>query len=248
MKTISAATVSTSAASGALEHEGRYTIRTADGRLIYMRNCGLAEGDRTRFVAEFEAPQNSSFRHLHEGTYVGIREETVRGVRLQVYRNPVRGSQDEVLQTPADPGLRQQSWECPSVPAYANSGQEVLRANVGIGGFQSVGNSKNGSRRIIPITGGSFSGEVTGSVNPGGADYQLTVNGDLSLEARYTLRADNGDLILVRNCGDYGTGSLTVPVFEVAGSSPHAWLNEGDFVGTITPGLRRVTITVFERR
>ncbi|QJD58644.1 DUF3237 family protein [Pseudomonas sp. gcc21] len=234
--------------SGAVEHESRYTIRTADGTQIYMRNCGVADGDSIRFVADFEAPNNSAVSWLHDGIYVGVREQTEEGVRLSVYQNPQPGSNDQVVTTPSDNGLRQQSWDCPALPAGADSGNQVLQARVGIGGFQSIGDSKYGSRRIIPITGGSFSGDFAGEVNPGGADYQLTVDGDLSLEARYTLQTSDGETIVVRNCGDYGNSSLTLPLFETSTSGRYAWLNDREFVGTITPGLSSVTITVFDRQ
>ncbi len=234
--------------SGAREHESRYTIETRNGDLIYMRNCGVADGDTTRFVARFEAPQRSDYRWLHEGVYVGVREITPDGVALSVYRNPIARPDTGTVRVPSDNTVRQQSWECPSVAPGSRQGSQVLQARVGIGGFQSVGESRDGSRRIIPITGGSFSGNVSGSVNPGGADYQLTVGGDLTLEARYTLRTNDGELIVVRNCGDYGSGDLTLPLFEAPTASRYDWMNHTDFVGTITPGLRRVTITVFERR
>lgn len=235
--------------SGAREHESRYTLSTNDNTLIYMRNCGVADENNIRFVANFEAPNNSNYSWLNTGRYIGVRERIGNSVQLKVYRDTTLSSTDVRVQTPADNQLRQQLWECPALDGNASSGSEVLEARVGIGSFQSVGNSKYGSRRIIPITGGSFEGNrISGDVNPGGADYQLTVNGDLSLEARYTLQADDGEIIVVRNCGDYALGSLTLPLFEAATSGSYHWMNEDNFVGTITPGLTRVIITVFERR
>jgi hypothetical protein len=53
----------------------------------------------------------------------------------------------------------------------------------------------------VPISGGEFSGpDLRGEVLPGGADWQI-VRGDgvAELEARYTLRSDDGALIYVRN-------------------------------------------------
>lgn len=233
--------------SGAREYESRYTIETSDGELIYMRNCGVADGERVRFVADFEAPNNSNYTWLHQGRYMGVREESGNGIRLSVYRNPTTQEGAEVVQVPSDNTVRQQSWECPTLPAGADSGSEVLEATVGIGGFQTVGDSKYGSRRIIPITGGSFSGDLSGRVNEGGADYQLTINGDLTLEARYTLQTSDGETIVVRNCGDFGSGDLTLPIFEAATAGRYDYLNHSDFVGTITTGLTRVIITVYER-
>ena len=64
-----------------------------------------------------------------------------------------------------------------------------------------LGDVAKGGRRIVPITGGDFSGpQLRGKVLPGGADWQiLRGDGVAELEARYTLRTDDGALIYVRN-------------------------------------------------
>ena len=53
----------------------------------------------------------------------------------------------------------------------------------------------------MPITGGEFAGpQLRGKVLPGRADWQiLRGDGVAELEARYTLRTDDGALIYVRN-------------------------------------------------
>jgi len=159
--------------------------------------------------------------------------------------NPV----DPIVRVPADTAVRQQLFDCAGAPATATQGTQVMQARVNIGSSQAVGTSKRGRRNIIPITGGSYSGSAgSGTVNPGGADYQLTVSGELQIEARYTLKAANGETIVVRNCGNFGTSDLTAVGFEARTDGAHAALNNGSFVGTITPGLGRVTITVYERR
>ena len=58
-----------------------------------------------------------------------------------------------------------------------------------------------GGRRIVPITGGEFSGpRLRGKVIAGGADWQIVrTDGVAELEARYTLETDDGALIYVRN-------------------------------------------------
>jgi hypothetical protein len=58
-----------------------------------------------------------------------------------------------------------------------------------------------GGRRIVPITGGEFSGpRLRGKVIAGGADWQIVRTGGVAeLEARYTLETDDGVLIYVRN-------------------------------------------------
>lgn len=79
--------------------------------------------------------------------------------------------------------------------------QFVLAARVTVGVPQELGDVGKGGRRIVPITGGDFSGPaLRGEVLPGGADWQvLRGDGVAELEARYTLRAEDGALIYVRN-------------------------------------------------
>ena len=56
-------------------------------------------------------------------------------------------------------------------------------AKVKITGMINVGESKRGVRRVIPITGGTFSGpKIKGEVLPGGEDWQLVrPDGDTEL-------------------------------------------------------------------
>jgi hypothetical protein len=77
----------------------------------------------------------------------------------------------------------------------------AFAADVSVDRPLELGDVAKGSRRIVPITGGTFSGpDIRGTVVPGGADFQvLRGDGVAELEARYTLRADDGALIYVRN-------------------------------------------------
>jgi len=58
-------------------------------------------------------------------------------------------------------------------------------------------------RRIVPITGGRFSGaDLQGRILPGGADWQIVhADGFTELDSRYTLETDRGEVIAVRNAG-----------------------------------------------
>ena len=77
----------------------------------------------------------------------------------------------------------------------------IFAAHVTVDPPLDLGDVGKGGRRIVPITGGVFAGpQLRGKVLPGGADWQ-TLRGDgvAELEARYTLRTDDGALIYVRN-------------------------------------------------
>lgn len=77
----------------------------------------------------------------------------------------------------------------------------IFAAHVTVDAPLDLGDVGKGGRRIIPITGGNVSGpQIRAQVLPGGADWQvLRSDGVAELEARYTLRTDDGALILVRN-------------------------------------------------
>jgi len=77
----------------------------------------------------------------------------------------------------------------------------IFAADVAVGAPLDLGDVGKGGRRVVPITGGTFAGpHLRGTVVPGGADWQiLRSDGVSELEARYTLKTDDGALIAVRN-------------------------------------------------
>jgi hypothetical protein len=77
----------------------------------------------------------------------------------------------------------------------------IFAAQVAVEQPLDLGDVGKGARRIVPIAGGEFSGpNMRGKVLPGGADWQvIRTDGVAELEARYTLRTDDGALIYVRN-------------------------------------------------
>jgi hypothetical protein len=77
----------------------------------------------------------------------------------------------------------------------------IFEAHVTVDRPLDLGDVGKGGRRIVPITGGDFSGpQLRAKVVLGGADWQvLRSDGVAELEARYTLRSDDGALIFVRN-------------------------------------------------
>lgn len=144
--------------------------------------------------------------------------------------------------------------------------RSLLNAEITLAPAQELGDTPQGRRRIINITGGSFRGErLSGRVLAGGADWQMIrPDGVADLDARYTLETADGALIYVRNHGyRHGPADVlqklaageevdpslyymrTTPLFET-GDARYAWLNRLICVGT---GARRKTsvhLEIFE--
>lgn len=90
----------------------------------------------------------------------------------------------------------------PDLPPLAEPRLKIFAdLRVEVGAPQQVGQTVHGLRRLIPITGGTATGDGwSARVLPGGADFQLIVNDRLSeLDARYVLETDAGDFIYVQN-------------------------------------------------
>lgn len=232
---------------GALELEQLHVLRASDNTLIYLRGCGLAPaGESTvRFVPDFEVATSSALAWLNTGKFVGTRtvDAAAKKLTLAVYDvSKVTAAEPRVtLKDPA--GVMNQPWDCATTTGA--KGDSVFTESVGIGSSLAVGASKRGTRNIIPITGGSVTGKVTGKVLPGGADFQI-VSGTAKLDARYTLSSNDGEFIVVRNCGPFGA---LIPQFETRADGPYAFLNANTFLssdpGSVAGG---VSITMYERK
>ena len=116
----------------------------------------------------------------------------------------------------------------------------VVRLHVTLGQAFSVGDTGKGTRTVIPITGGTFEGpNIKGEVLPGGADYQMQLDGRTEIEAIYCIRTDDGVSIHVRNCGIIKMGDgmyfRCAPRFEAPKDSKYAWMNECLFL--CQPGM-----------
>ena len=120
----------------------------------------------------------------------------------------------------------------------------IFTAHVTVEEPLDFGDVGKGHRRVVPITGGEFSGpDMRGAVLGGGADWQI-IRGDgvAELDARYTLRTDDGALIHVRNMAlrhgppvvmaELAAGRPVVPgsyyfrgaTFFETSAAPYAWL------------------------
>lgn len=121
--------------------------------------------------------------------------------------------------------------------------EHMWDAKVKIAGMIMVGDSKRGTRRVIPITGGTFEGpKIKGEVLPGGEDWQLVrPDGDTELNARYLLKTHDGYTIQVINQvlmhtpkgNDQPFYCKSVIDLEAPSNSPYDYLNHAIFLGTL---------------
>jgi Protein of unknown function (DUF3237) len=142
--------------------------------------------------------------------------------------------------------------------------RKVYRLEATLGTPLDVGDTAQGHRRIVPLTGGAFTGpEINGELLPGvGADWQILLADGTALgDIRYTLRTDRGDLLYVRSRSiRHGSAEVlarlgrgeevdaseytfrTSTRIETA-AAPLDWLNKGVFIGV---GGRQATGVIYE--
>ncbi len=129
-----------------------------------------------------------------------------------------------------------------------------------------IGETAQGLRRVVPITGGIIQGaRLNGTILNAGADFQIIgPDGFTRLEARYVARLDDGTLIYVENCGvRFGPPEVmarltrgepvdpaevyfrSTPRFETA-EPAHQWLTRPLFIAAGARYPDRVALSVFE--
>jgi hypothetical protein len=223
---------------GGMEIEEIFVFRTADGKYIYMRSPGTAaDKSDLRMVPNFEAPNSSDYSWLNTGKYVGRRvfDLAARTLKISVFDMTalaaVPNAKNSILITkPED--VKDQPWDYRKAAPGEQKGDQLISENVTLGASQSVGAAKKGNRNIIPITGGTLSGKIIGKVLFGGADYQNLANPP-TIDARYLWQTSDGEVIIVRNAGSFGS---LVPSFEVRLGSKYEWLNNGMYLSS-NPGM-----------
>jgi muconolactone delta-isomerase len=161
---------------------------------------------------------------------------------------------------PNDPGSsRPSDFELPD-PRLT----PVYRLEATLGEPVDLGDTAHGHRRIVPLTGGTFTGPAfNGTLLPGGsADWQtLLADGTALGEIRYTLQSDRGDALQVRSRSvRHGSPDVLARLARGEEVDPHEytfrastqiessaaeleWLNKGVFV---TVGGRRPGAVVYE--
>jgi hypothetical protein len=131
---------------------------------------------------------------------------------------------------------------------------QVYRLEATLGEPLDIGQVAQGHRRIVPQTGGRFTGpEISGKLLPGAsADWQIvTPDGTTFADIRYTLQTDGGDLLYVQSrvCATVTPRSRNVRAQEDVDSSstrsarqPRSkpqrqldWLNKGVFIARPAP-------------
>ncbi|MBN2718151.1 MAG: DUF3237 family protein [Deltaproteobacteria bacterium] len=232
---------------GNVELEQLNMMSAQDGTPIFLRVCGFApSGDNVvRVIPNFEVNKSTAYNWLNTGNFAGERilDEQAGTITLKVYdMSNVTAPAEKVTLSDPD-GVPNQLWECFDVTG--GKGDPIFTESVGLGASISVGDFGGGSRNIIPITGGTVTGNITGNVLYGGADFQL-LGGNMIIDARYTLETNDGELILIRNCGSFGA---LVPTFETSATGKYSYLNENVYVSSDPGGGAGggVSITFYKR-
>jgi hypothetical protein len=140
----------------------------------------------------------------------------------------------------------------------------VYRLEASVGEPLDLGEVDGGRRRIVPLTGGTFSGPaLRGALLPGAsADWQLVLPDGTALgDIRYTLQTEAGDLLLVRSQSvRHGSPEVLARLargedvdaseytFRTAtrietGAPALSWLNRGVFVSV---GGRQPGVVIYE--
>lgn len=238
-------------ANGTIEIEQIIVLQADDGSYILLRNAGTGpDADDVRVVMDFEAPNESGHAWLNEGAYVARRALDAAGknLHLSVYDvSDVTVNAANAIEIEKPAGVPAQSWEYRVKDASEMQGEVLIVENVTLSPSQTVGASKRGNRNIIPITGGELSGQITGKVLMGGADYQ-NLGRPAVIDARYLWQAEDGEIIIVRNAGSMAAGGL-VPTFEARVDGPYAYLNDGLYLSS-PPGMGQggVSLTFYESK
>ena len=140
----------------------------------------------------------------------------------------------------------------------------VYRLEATVGEPLDLGNVAQGHRRIVPQTGGTFTGpELHGKLLPGAsADWQIVLPDGTALgDIRYTLQTDTGELLYVQSRGvRHGSAEVLARLArgedvdaseytfrtstQIETAAPRLdWLNKGIFISV---GARQATGVIYE--
>lgn len=86
----------------------------------------------------------------------------------------------------------------PPVPSL----RQISTLTVELGPIREMGEGRSGTRRNIPVVGGSVTGGLSGKILDLGAEWQLIdKDGTALLDTRYAFETDDGALIEIVNLG-----------------------------------------------
>lgn len=141
---------------------------------------------------------------------------------------------------------------------------QVYRLEATVGPPLLLGGTALGDRRIVPLTGGTFTGpELNGKLLPGtSADWQTVLPDGTALgDVRYTLQTDGGVLLYVQSRGvrhgspevlaqlargeevDPSTYTFRTSTQIETAAQDLEWLNKGIFISV---GARSATGVIYE--
>jgi Protein of unknown function (DUF3237) len=141
---------------------------------------------------------------------------------------------------------------------------QVYRLSATVAEPLDLGETAAGHRRIVALTGGTFTGpELNGELVPGAsADWQIVLADGTALgDVRYTLRTDGGDLLYVQSRGvRHGRADVLARLArgeevdareytfrtttQIETAAPHLdWLNKGVFISV---AARRAGGVIYE--
>ena len=142
--------------------------------------------------------------------------------------------------------------------------RKVYRLEATLGAPLDLGEVAQGHRRIVPLTGGTFSGsEINGRLLAGAsADWQILLADGTALgDIRYTLQTDGGDLLYVQSRSvrhgsaevlarlgrgedvDAGEYTFRTSTQIEAAAADLDWLNKGVFISV---GGRQAAGVIYE--
>jgi len=144
--------------------------------------------------------------------------------------------------------------------------KRVYRLEATLGDPLDLGDVAQGHRRIVPLTGGTFTGpELNGTLLPGvSADWQIVLPDGTALgDIRYTLRTDDGHLLYAQARGvRHGSADVLARLARGEDVDPSqytfrtstqidtaapalAWLNKGVFSSVGARQLDRVIYATY---
>jgi len=233
---------------GTIEIEQTLVLRATDGSYVYARSAGTGPNpEDVRIVMDFEAPDGGEHAWLNSGQFVARRELNpgAKTLRLRVYdvASVAVASGNGTLSIVKPSAVPAQPWSYRLKEQNEQQGEILITENVTLAPSQRVGASKRGDRNVIPITGGTVSGRISGKVLMGGADFQL-LTPPATIDAHYLWQTDDGEIIVVRNGGGFGA---LVPTFEARVDGRYAFLNTGSYLSS-NPGRGEggVALTFYE--